>query len=293
MHAQWFGTAANMRKISPDVSSIRVGSIVVTSTTVVRNLGVMLDAELSNVDSWARVPDSAVMLLPPAQTAFCPSATCRDVTARLAYAFVLSRLDYCNVVLAGLPTSTLAPLQRVLHAAARLPRPRITGSPGIALATDRQEDRLQAVPVGSQSVDRADAAVHRRHVDTCLQCPVTEHPALYSGHANDRRPQSQCDAGCRAVECRCASDSDYIVPRTHRKLGERASTVAAPKAWNQLPTKLKTSTCSTDSFKRSLRTFLFESAYGCETRVSWLLQCAIGQTVGGAIEITVCICICI
>jgi len=30
----------------------------------------------------------------------------------------LSRLDYCNAVLAGLPASTLAPFQRVLHAAA-------------------------------------------------------------------------------------------------------------------------------------------------------------------------------
>jgi len=60
----------------------------------------------------------------------------------------------------------------------------------------------------------------------------------------------------------------YIVPRTHRKLGERAFSVAAPKAWNRLPTKLKTSTCSTDSFKRSLKTFLFQSVYGCETRVS-------------------------
>jgi len=40
---------------------------------------------------------------------------------------------------------------------------------------------------------------------------------------------------------------------------------AAPKAWNRLPTKLKTSTRYTDSFKRSLKTFLFQSAYGCET----------------------------
>ena len=45
----------------------------------------------------------------------------------------------------------------------------------------------------------------------------------------------------------------------------------APKAWNRLPTKLKTSTCSTDSFKRSLKTFLFKSAYSCKTHVSWLL----------------------
>ena len=44
----------------------------------------------------------------------------RDVTARLVTALVLSQLDYCNAVLAGLPASTLAPFQRVLHAAARI-----------------------------------------------------------------------------------------------------------------------------------------------------------------------------
>ena len=38
---------------------------------------------------------------------------------RLASAFILSRVYYCNAVLAGLPTSTLASLQRVLNAAAR------------------------------------------------------------------------------------------------------------------------------------------------------------------------------
>ena len=42
------------------------------------------------------------------------------VTARLVSALVLSRRDYCNAVLVGLPASTLAPLQRVINAAARL-----------------------------------------------------------------------------------------------------------------------------------------------------------------------------
>ena len=44
----------------------------------------------------------------------------RDVTVKLVVTLVFSRLDYCNAVLAGIPATTLAPLQRVLHAAARL-----------------------------------------------------------------------------------------------------------------------------------------------------------------------------
>ena len=43
-----------------------------------------------------------------------------DVTKRLVSAFVLSRLDYSNATLAGLPQATLRPLQRAQNAAARL-----------------------------------------------------------------------------------------------------------------------------------------------------------------------------
>jgi len=44
----------------------------------------------------------------------------QEVAAQLVSAFILSRLDYCNSVLAGLPRCTTEPLQRVLNAAARL-----------------------------------------------------------------------------------------------------------------------------------------------------------------------------
>ena len=44
----------------------------------------------------------------------------RPMMQRLASAFILSRLDYCNTVLVGLPAITLAPLQRVMNAAVRL-----------------------------------------------------------------------------------------------------------------------------------------------------------------------------
>jgi len=57
----------------------------------------------------------------------------KNVAAGLVSAFILSRLDYCNAVLAGLPKSTIAPLQRVQNAAARLvarlgPRDHVTST---------------------------------------------------------------------------------------------------------------------------------------------------------------------
>ena len=42
-----------------------------------------------------------------------------ETRKRLVCALVLTRVDYCNSALAGLSDSALAPLQRVLHAAAR------------------------------------------------------------------------------------------------------------------------------------------------------------------------------
>jgi len=43
-----------------------------------------------------------------------------EVTIQLVLALIMSRIDYCNSALAGLPQTTIAPLQRVQNAAARL-----------------------------------------------------------------------------------------------------------------------------------------------------------------------------
>ena len=60
---------------------------------------------------------------------------------------------------------------------------------------------------------------------------------------------------------RAAANGNYVVPRTNRRLGERAFSIAAPKASNTLPTGLKTTACSTDAFKRLLKACLFKRAY--------------------------------
>ena len=43
-----------------------------------------------------------------------------DSARTVAVALVLSGIDYCDAVLAGLPEATLSPLTRVIHTAARI-----------------------------------------------------------------------------------------------------------------------------------------------------------------------------
>ena len=60
---------------------------------------------------------------------------------------------------------------------------------------------------------------------------------------------------------RASSCGNLVVPQTPRRIGDRAFSVAAPRAWNRLPTELKLLR-STDLFRRDLKTFLFHSVYG-------------------------------
>ena len=69
------------------------------------------------------------------------------------------------------------------------------------------------------------------------------------------------DIGCQYLGRSPLRASVCVVPRTRRRMGDRAFSVAAPRAWNRLPTELKLLR-STDSFRRDLKTFLFDSVYG-------------------------------
>jgi hypothetical protein len=118
----WFGTVASLRKIKNIDLVLHVGSDVIKPVSVVRDLGVLLDQELSMKPHISKVTSTCfyqLRRLKQVRRILGP-----EITATLVTAFVLSRLDYCNAVLAGLPKSTIAPLQRVQNAAARL----ITGS---------------------------------------------------------------------------------------------------------------------------------------------------------------------
>jgi Reverse transcriptase (RNA-dependent DNA polymerase) len=114
----WFGTANGLRKLPTVSGRIYAGIEIVKPVLVVRNLGVLIDAELTMRDKISKTCQSCFFHLRRLRS--IRKLLGQDVTIQLVCALVLSRLDYCNSVYAGLPDTTLAPLQRVLHAAARL-----------------------------------------------------------------------------------------------------------------------------------------------------------------------------
>jgi len=56
---------------------------------------------------------------------------------------------------------------------------------------------------------------------------------------------------------RTALSGDLYVPRTRRRFGDRAFAATAPRVWNSLPTDIKLHWSTTTSFKRCLKTVLF------------------------------------
>ena len=82
----------------------------------VHNLGVYLDSELNMRAHITKMTQACFFQRRRLRQIRCLLG--RDVTASLVATFILSRLDYCKALLAALPQSTMAPLQRVMNAAA-------------------------------------------------------------------------------------------------------------------------------------------------------------------------------
>jgi hypothetical protein len=146
-----FGIPTNLKKIPLGSDVMQAGSSVIKPADVVRDLRVMLDAQLSIREHISQTVQTCFFHL--CRLRSVRQQLGRDVTIKLVVALVFSRLDFCNAVQAGLPAATLAPLQRVLHAAARL----VNGLRPCDHVTSTLKElhwlpmhRLQTVPSGAQ-----------------------------------------------------------------------------------------------------------------------------------------------
>ena len=121
---------------------------------------------------------------------------------QLASAFILSRLAYCNSILAELPKSTITSLQRVQNAAARMLlnlRPRDSISHGLR--------QLHWLPIESRIQFKLCLLMHLIHTGRCPSY-ISETVQLVANHSSR--------AGLRSV-----STARYVLPRLRTVCEER------------------------------------------------------------------------
>ena len=100
------------------LSSIRIGNFDVLFVPFVKNLGVTLDCSLNMTLHASNNCKSAYTEL--RQIGSIRHLLFAQATQTLACAFILSRLDYCNCLVAGCPQFLIDILQTFQNAAARL-----------------------------------------------------------------------------------------------------------------------------------------------------------------------------
>ncbi len=98
--------------------TIQLGSSTITPSALVRNLGVIFDDQLTFKEHIAKTARSCRFALHNIRK-IRPFLT-EHAAQLLVQALVISRLDYYNALLAGLPSNTIKPLQMIQNAAARL-----------------------------------------------------------------------------------------------------------------------------------------------------------------------------
>ncbi len=98
--------------------TIQLGSSTIIPSSSVRNLGVIFDEQLTFKDHIAKTAGSCRFALHNIRK-IRPFLT-EHAAQLLVQALVISRLDYCNSLLAELPSNTIKPLQMIQNATARL-----------------------------------------------------------------------------------------------------------------------------------------------------------------------------
>lgn len=238
--------SGNLRSnVADDFGNIDVGSSILTPVDAVKNLGIVFDSELSfkkQVDAVVKSCNLQIRNIYAIRKYL--DIKCLNT---LVYSLILSRIDYCCSLYAGLPNYLLRKLQSIMNRAARLiyflpPR----------TPTTRYLIELHWLPIKA-----------RIEFKICLLA----FKALRFGE-----PRYLSDLLVRQgggfVALRSSDDPFRLVePRapSERHFAERSFSYIAPRLLNRLPASLKQLE-SLDVFKSRLKSFLFTRAYDLDNQ---------------------------
>ena len=231
-----FGTKSSLANVN--IASLEVaGTLIHVADGPVRNLGVILDHAMSMTPEVNRMVQSASFHL--RNIGQVRKRLTEKATKSLVQSLVISRLDYGNSLLCGLPQDLLAKLQSVQNKAARM----------ITL-TKRREHITPVLKT-----------LHWLPVDVRIDFKVL---LLVYKALNGLAPQYIRDLLQEyqpSRQLRSSSRDMLEIPKSRTvRYGDRSFAVCAPKIWNNLPLAVR-QCVSVSCFKSNLKTHLFNLAY--------------------------------
>jgi hypothetical protein len=220
-----------------DTGHLAIGGSSISFQPKVRDLGVVLDARLTMKDHISSVCRSAYLEL--RRIASVRPFLTTEATAELTRSRILSKIDYCNSLLAGITSEQIARLQKIQNHAARLTFRKKRHDHVTPLLK-----KLHWLPV-AERIDFKLATISFRYFDGTLppylSCCLSSYSPLRT--------------------LRSSSQKLLTIPRVNLKsAGARSFQYQAPLIWNSLPLEVRLSV-SLSSFKTQLKTHLFRIAF--------------------------------
>ena len=232
-----FGTKSKLPSVGE--LTIKIGDAIISPSPSAKNLGILYDQHLTMDDHVGMVCRSAYLQLH--NIFHIKRFLTAEALKALIQACVLSRLDYGNSLLYGLPATTISRLQRVQNSAARL----LTGT--------KRSEHIQPILAGLHWLP-----VQSRIIFKLL--------SLTYKALNNMAPSYLSDMLTLHEPSRSLQSVDTIqlkVPKSHLKSwGDRSFPKAAATEWNTLPLPLRKST-TLGAFTGNLKTYLYKLAYSC------------------------------
>jgi len=232
--------ATSRRCLHLDTDALNVCGAPIRPSTSVRDLGVLLESDLSMRRHVAWTVGSCFRQLRLIRS--CIKSLPFEAARAAVAAFVASKVDRCNGLLAGAPACLLDGLQSVLNAAARL----ICNRRKYDHITPLLRDVLHWLPVP-----------FRIEFKLCLLVFKSLHGAAPE-YLRDYCTGTHSSAS--GLRLRSLAKIDLRVRRMRTRFGDRAFSAAGPRCWNRLPPAIRL-TDSLDSFKSMLKSHLFARAY--------------------------------
>jgi len=232
----WSSTSLRLHQL-PQLL-LRVGPDHIVPASVVRDLGIYIDTDVSMRSHVAKTVSTWHAVLRQLQT--IRRSLSRSVLQSLVSSLILSRLDYGNATLVSISSHLLSWLQSVMNTAAR----------HIFSSSNFQHITSLLCQLHWQKAPEQTAFKYAVLVYKCLHVTA---PAYLT---DEFCPVADIEA-CQQLRSSSSSSSSLIVSRTRLStVVDRAFPVAAARVWNSRP-DLVTSAPSVAVFRSRLKTHLF------------------------------------